>query len=115
MPARKRLKAAEDVDASTWTTAAASAPDDDAPVATCELRTTRPDDKTWSESVALVQVRDLTNCSKAAKRLALVGEMVASDDCDVDADADADADGDDDDDVASREANVPCCNSPKRE
>lgn len=50
----------------------------------------------------------MTNCSKAAKPLAFDGEM----------DADADADGGDDGDGgvdAALEANVPCCNSPKRE
>jgi len=44
LPARKRLKAAEDVEASTWTpSAAAVSVDEDVP---CKLRTMRPDDKT---------------------------------------------------------------------
>lgn len=54
----------------------------------------------------------MTNCSKAAKPLAFDGEM----DADADADADGGDDGDGDVDVdAALEANVPCCNSPKRE
>lgn len=54
----------------------------------------------------------MTNCSKAAKPLAFDGEM----DADADADADGGDDGDGDVDVdAALEANIPCCNSPKRE
>lgn len=113
MPARKSSKAAEaDVEASPATPLAAG---DAAVAATCWLRTMRPDDETWAESVALVQERALTNCSKAAKLLAFDGEMSAGDwDAVSDTDADADADGCDDGDDAL-EANVPCCNSPKRE
>lgn len=109
MPARSSSKAAEaeavevDVEATSPATPCGD-------VATCWLRTMRPDDETWAESVELVQVRALTNCSKAAKPLAFDGEM------DADADADGGDDGDGDVDVdAALEANVPCCNSPKRE
>lgn len=85
--------------------------------ANCKLRVMRPDDgKTWAESDALVQVRAFTNCSKAAKLFAFECDMA---DADVDgyADADADADGDDGDgdEASAWKANVPCCNSPKRE
>lgn len=112
MPARKSSKAADaDVEASPATPQVG----DNAVAATCRLRTMRPDDETWAESVALVQERALTNCSKAAKLLAFDGEMSAGDlEADSDAYADADTDGCDDGDDAL-EANVPCCNSPKRE
>lgn len=78
----------------------------------------RPDGKTWAESDALVQVRAFTNCSKAAKLFAFECDM-AADERDADADADAgvnaDADGDDCGEASAWKANVPCCNSPKRE
>lgn len=78
----------------------------------CKLRVMRPAGKTWAESDALVQVRAFTNCSKAAKLFAFECDMV---DADVDGNADAEVDGDDGDEASAWKANVPCCNSPKRE